>query len=61
MGGGLAAVAAGSYPDYIATAFLMDPVDWNFESNRVDSGGDEHRLAGRQWGAPFRAVFTLDL
>ena len=37
MGGGLAAVAAGSHPDNVATAFLMDPVDWNFGSNRVDS------------------------
>ena len=37
MGGGLAAVAAGSHPADVTTAFLMDPVDWNFESNRVDS------------------------
>lgn len=37
MGGGLAAVAAGSHPAAVTTAFLMDPVDWNFESNRVDS------------------------
>ena len=37
MGGGLAAVAAGSHPTDVATAFLMDPVDWNFESNRNDS------------------------
>nr|QOL01211.1 putative extracellular protein TR9_019 [Trebouxia lynnae] len=37
MGGGLAAVAAGSHSGDVATAFLMDPVDWNFGSNRVDS------------------------
>ena len=37
MGGGMAAVAAGSHADEVATAFLMDPVDWNLESNRVDS------------------------
>ena len=33
----MAAVAAGSHPAAISTAFLMDPVDWNLESNRVDS------------------------
>ncbi|KAL0046096.1 hypothetical protein WJX82_002373 [Trebouxia sp. C0006] len=37
MGGGMAAVAAGSHPSAVSTAFLMDPVDWNLESNRVDS------------------------
>ena len=37
MGGGMAAVAAGSHPTAVSTAFLMDPVDWNLESNRVDS------------------------
>lgn len=34
----MAAVAAGSADaEAVATAFLMDPVDWNLESNRVDS------------------------
>lgn len=33
----MAAVAAGSHPSAVSTAFLMDPVDWNLESNRVDS------------------------
>ncbi len=37
MGGGMAAVAAGSHSTPVSTAFLMDPVDWNLESNRVDS------------------------
>ena len=37
MGGGLAAVAAGSHPQQVASAFLMDPVDWSFGSDRVDS------------------------
>ena len=37
MGGGMAAVAAGSHPSAVSTAFLMDPVDWNLESSRVDS------------------------
>ena len=37
MGGSLAAVAAGSYPQTVATAFLMDPVDWSFGSERVSS------------------------
>ena len=33
----MAAVAAGSHPSAVSTAFLMDPVDWNLESYRVDS------------------------
>lgn len=37
MGGGLAAVAAGSHPDAVTTVFLMDPVDWSFGSDRVSS------------------------
>ncbi len=36
MGGGTAAVAAGSHPSAVSTAFLMDPVDWNLGSSRVD-------------------------
>ena len=37
MGGALAAVAAGSNPDVVTTAFLMDPVDWDYMSNRVSA------------------------
>ncbi|KAL3135985.1 hypothetical protein ABBQ32_007025 [Trebouxia sp. C0010 RCD-2024] len=37
MGGGLAAVAAGSHSEAVTTAFLMDPVDWSFGSDRVSS------------------------
>ena len=37
MGGALASVAAGSHADTISTAFLMDPVDWDFASNRVSA------------------------
>ena len=33
----MAAVAAGLHSNAVTTAFLMDPVDWNLESNRVDS------------------------
>ena len=53
MGGGLAAVAAGSHADTVTTAFLMDPVDWNLGSNRVDSqylsGCDTSHLSHSVW------------
>lgn len=37
MGGALASVAAGSHADAVSTAFLMDPVDWDYASNRVSA------------------------
>lgn len=35
MGGALASVAAGSHADSVSTAFLMDPVDWDYMSTRI--------------------------
>ena len=37
MGGALASVAAGVHADMVSTAFLMDPVDWDYMSNRVSA------------------------
>lgn len=37
MGGALASVAAGSHANMVSTAFLMDPVDWDYMSNRVSA------------------------